>query len=424
MTDTGRPRNDAHARGKLVVLMITAFMDMVGILMVVPLLPFYAQDLNGSGYVSRTLAALHMNGDGAVVSLLIATFAIVQLVSAPIWGRVSDRFGRRPAMMIGLGGSALAYLVFAYAPTLDWLFLSRIVQGAGGGTVGVIQAYVADSTRPEDRAKALGWLSAATNAGVALGPVIGGGAMHFLGRSGPGLSAALMSCITMLFAYHYLTESHDAAAVKAAGKVVRKSSEAVMRVVSHGAEPASRLIWIYAITMGSFQAMSTTLALFLAWRFGVTASTIGFFFTYIGTISVITRALVLGKMVDRFGEARLSRLGMVLLACGLGGMPLAPNIPMLAVAVALVPLGTAFTFPCVTGLLSRVVASHERGLYMGVQQTFGGIARVAGPLYFGWAYDHLGQRVPFLTAAVVVLLTITLGLNMESYVKPAERQAA
>jgi MFS family permease len=424
MTDTGTPRNDAHARGKLVVLMITAFMDMVGILMVVPLLPFYAQDLNGSGYVSRALAALHMSGDGAVVSLLIATFAIVQLVSAPIWGRVSDRFGRRPAMMIGLGGSALAYLVFAYAPTLDWLFLSRIVQGAGGGTVGVIQAYVADSTRPEDRAKALGWLSAATNAGVALGPVIGGGAMHFLGRSGPGLSAALMSCITMLFAYHYLTESHDAAAVKAAGKVVRKSSEAVLRVVSHGAEPASRLIWIYAITMGSFQAMSTTLALFLAWRFGVTASTIGFFFTYIGTISVITRALVLGKMVDRFGEARLSRLGMVLLACGLGGMPLAPNIPMLAVAVALVPLGTAFTFPCVTGLLSRVVASHERGLYMGVQQTFGGIARVAGPLYFGWAYDHLGQRVPFLTAAVVVLLTITLGLDMESYVKPTERQVA
>lgn len=424
MTDTGAPRNDSHARGKLVVLMITAFMDMVGILMVVPLLPFYAQDLNGSGYVSRALAALHMSGDGAVVSLLIATFAVVQLMSAPIWGRVSDRVGRRPAMMIGLGGSALAYLVFAYAPTLDWLFLSRIVQGAGGGTVGVIQAYVADSTRPEDRAKALGWLSAATNAGVALGPVIGGGAMHFLGRSGPGLSAALMSCITMLFAYHYLTESHDAAAVKASGKVVRKSSEAVLRVVSHGAEPASRLIWIYAITMGSFQAMSTTLALFLSWRFGVTASTIGFFFTYIGTISVITRALVLGKMVDRFGEARLSRLGMVLLACGLGGMPLAPNMAMLAFAVALVPLGTAFTFPCVTGLLSRVVASHERGLYMGVQQTFGGIARVAGPLYFGWAYDHLGQRVPFVTAAVVVLLTITLGLNMESYVKPTERQAA
>ncbi|MBI2407028.1 MAG: MFS transporter [Gemmatimonadetes bacterium] len=412
------PNVATDGRGKLVVLMITAFMDMVGILMVVPLLPFYAKDMHESGVMGRLLASIGMGGEGAAVSLLIATYAIVQLISAPYWGRVSDRFGRRPAMMIGLGGSALAYLVFAYAPTLDWLFVSRIVQGAGGGTVGVIQAYVADSTRPEDRSKALGWLSASTNAGVALGPVIGGGAMHFLGTSGPGLAAALMSCITMLFAFHYLTESHDTTGAHAAGKTARKSGDAIWRVVSHSAEPSSRLIWIYAITMGSFQAMSATLALFLSWRFGVTASTIGFFFTYTGVISVITRALILGKMVDRFGEARLSRLGMTLLALGLGTMPLAPNIPVLAISVALVPLGTAFTFPCVTGLLSQVVAAHERGLYMGVQQTFGGIARVVGPLYFGWAYDHLGQRVPFFTAAIVVLLTISLGLNMESYGKP------
>lgn len=417
------PIDEAHARGKLVVLMITAFMDMVGILMVVPLLPFYAKDMHQTGVMGRVLASVGLGGEGAAVSLLIATYAVVQLISAPYWGRVSDRFGRRPAMMIGLGGSALAYLVFAYAPTLDWLFLSRIVQGAGGGTVGVIQAYVADSTKPEERAKALGWLSASTNAGVALGPVIGGAAMHFLGTSGPGLAAALMSCITMLFAFHYLTESHDAAAAHAAGKTVRRSGEAIWRVLSHGAEPSSRLIWIYAITMGSFQAQTTALALFLSWRFGVTAATIGFFFTYIGVISVITRALILGKMVDRFGEARLSRLGMTLLAMGLGGMPFAPNIPVLALAIALVPLGTAFTFPCVTGLLSRVVASHERGLYMGVQQTFGGVARVLGPLYFGWAYDHLGPRVPFVTAAVVVLLTISLGLNMESYVGQEPRTA-
>ena len=420
MTAPIAPYNTAHARGKLLVLMVTAFMDMVGILMVVPLLPFYVKDMHQSGVSGRLLASLGLGGEGTAVSLILVTYAIVQLISAPYWGRVSDRFGRRPAMMIGLAGSACAYLVFAYAKSLDWLFLTRIVQGAGGGTVGVIQAYVADSTKPEDRTKALGWLSASTNAGVALGPVIGGGAMHFLGRSGPGLAASLMSCITMLFAFHFLTESHDAAAVKAAGKIVRTSREAIRRVVSHSAEPSSRLIWIYAITMGSFQAQSTTLALFLSYRHGITAATIGFFFTYIGVISLITRAFVLGKMVDFFGEARLSRLGMVLLSCGLAGMPLAPNIPLLAVAIALVPLGTAFTFPCVTGLLSRVVPSHERGLYMGVQQTFGGIARVAGPLYFGWAYDHLGRSVPFFSAAVIVALTILLGLDMESYTKKPE----
>jgi MFS family permease len=409
--------------GKLVILMITAFMDMVGILMIVPLLPFYAKEMNGTGYVYHVLNSLHMSGDGAVVSVLIATFAVAQLTSAPSWGRVSDRLGRRPALMIGLGASTIAYVIFAYSRSLDWLFISRIVQGAGGGTVGVIQAYVADATKPQDRAKALGWLSAATNAGVALGPVLGALALGF-GAKGPGLAAAVMSTITMAFAYFFLTESHDYAAAKASGKVVRGSREALWRVVSHSGDPASRLIWIYAITMGSFQAMSTTLALFLAWKFGVTRKTIGFFFTYVGVISVVTRAGILGTMVDRFGEARLSRLGMFLLACGLGGMPLAPTIPTLAIAVALVPLGTAFTFPCVTGLLSRVVPQHERGLYMGVQQTFGGVARVVGPLYFGWAFDHHGPGIPFYTAAVIVLLTILLGLDMENYTKPTAAEAA
>ena len=112
---------------------------------------------------------------------------------------------------------------------------------------------------------------------------------------------------------------------------------------------------------------------------------------------------------------------MVLLAVGLATMPLAPNIPMLAISVALVPLGTAFTFPCVTGLLSRIVPQHERGLYMGVQQTFGGVARVLGPIYAGWAFDHLGHGVPFFTAGGVVIATIFLGLDMDRY---ASRSAA
>ena len=114
--------------GKLVVLMITAFMDMVGVLMVVPLLPFYAKAMNGTGVMSRVLGMVGMSGDGAVVSLLIATFAIAQLASAPYWGRVSDRFGRRPALMIGLAATSIAYVIFAYTRSLDWLFISRIVQ--------------------------------------------------------------------------------------------------------------------------------------------------------------------------------------------------------------------------------------------------------------------------------------------------------
>ena len=162
---------------KLLALIITAFVDMVGLLMVIPLMPFYARKL-GAGSL--------------MVTVLVVSFTAAQLLSAPLWGRFSDKYGRRPALLVGLGAAAIAYVVFAFASSIWLLLLSRLVQGAGGGTVGVIQAYVADSTEPQNRAKALGWLSAATNLGVALGPPLGSLAL-LLGHSGPGLVAAALS---------------------------------------------------------------------------------------------------------------------------------------------------------------------------------------------------------------------------------------
>ena len=417
---------------KLMVLMATAFLDMVGLLIVIPILPFYARRLGGEGFAIGGVQF----GIGTVVALLVSTFTIAQLVSAPVWGRFSDRFGRRPALLVALGASAIAYVIFGFANSLTLLFISRIVQGAGGGTVGVIQAYVADSVEPDQRARGLGWLSAATNLGVALGPVlgtfaitlgtrvcnIGGGdspSLHAVGHAMPGLFAALLCLINMAFAWRYLRESHAVGeAHHPTAQKPRTSREAVLRVVQHSGEPASRLIWIYAIAMGAFQGVTAVLALFLADRYGVTEKTISYFFVYIGSISVFARVLLLGKAVDRFGEARLSRLGILLLAIGLGTMPLATSLPLLALAVAFIPLGTAFTFPCVTALLSRVISSRERGLYMGVQQTFGGVARVIAPLWAGFAYDHLGIGVPFYTSAAVVLATLLLGVGLEHYVKP------
>lgn len=223
--------------------------------------------------------------------------------------------------------------------------------------------------------------------------------------------------------------------------------EAVARVVTHSNEPAPRLIWIYAIGIGAFQGMNAILALFLAARFGVTSNTIGYFYTYIGVIAVLTRAVVLGWAVDKFGEARLSRIGQTLLAVGLAALPFIhrmqdpaafaaklggmlpisavaalPYLP-LALAVALLPLGTAFTFPCVTALLSRVIPSSERGLYMGVQQTFGGVARVVFPIVAGFAFDRF-QELPFLLSAGLVAGTILLGLGMEDYTRPKHEPEA
>jgi multidrug resistance protein len=414
-----------HYGKKLTILMITAFIDMVGLLMVIPILPFYAKEL-GAG--------------GLIVGLLVSSFAVAQLLSAPMWGRFSDAYGRRPALLVGLAASAIAYVIFGFAHSLALLFVSRLVQGAGGGTVSVIQAYVADATAPEDRAKALGWLSAATNAGVAIGPVLGSISSQW-GREAPGLFAAGLCLLNIGFAWRYLDESRDmaeAAEAKANPAPRGRSRDAIAHVVTHSAEPASRLIWIYAIAMGAFQGVTSMLALYLAVRFNVTAKTIGFFFAYTGVISVLTRALILGRMVDRYGEARLSRFGSTLMATGIAALafirPLAdpagvaarlggvlppaavallPYLP-LALAVALLPLGTAFTFPCVTAMLSRVISSRERGLYMGVQQTFGGLARVCFPILFGWLFDwHL--PLPFLLASGLVLFTVWIGMDMETY---------
>jgi MFS family permease len=401
--------------GKLAVLMVTAFIDMVGLLMVLPLLPFYAQSM-GAG--------------GLIVGVLVSSFAFAQLIASPFWGRFSDHHGRRPALMIGLTASAIGYVVFAFADSLWLLLLSRVVQGAGGGTVSVIQAYVADSMKPSERAKGLGWLSAATNLGVAVGPVIGSLSLG-MGRAAPGLLAAALCVTNMAFAWRYLSESRDLSDASAQPRKKGRAWEAVMQVVTHSSAPPSRLVWIYAIGMGAFHGVNAVLALFLAARFGVTERTIGFFFMYIGVIAVVTRAFVLGPAVDRLGEARLSRVGIVLLAAGLGLMPFTDQVaPItnwiayvpLALAVALIPLGTAFTFPCVTAMLSKVVPSYERGLYMGVQQTFGGVARVVFPIAAGFAFDRI-LELPFLVGAVLVLSTLSLGLDMEKYSEPIAAKA-
>lgn len=385
------------ALGRLTALIITAFVDMVGLLMILPLMPYYARSLGASALM---------------VAMLMSSFTAAQLLSAPFWGRVSDKYGRRPALLIGLGAAAIAYVVFAYATTIWLLLLSRIVQGAGGGTTGVVQAYVADAVEPEERAKALGWISAATNVGVALGPPVGSFALKLLHVHGPGLIAAALCLFNIAFAWRFLSESRDMAE---AGQTPRKpgaSFAAVKHVFTHSKEAAPRLIWVYAIAIGAFQGITAILALFLADRFGVTADRIWVIFTFMGTISVITRAGFLGRAVDRWGEVKLSHIGMLMLALGLAAFPFMPTYVTLYFAVTLIPLGTAFTFPCVTSLLSRVIGRNERGLYMGVQQTFGGLARVIVPIFAGYTYDHFGHSIPFWVSAGLVMVGFFVGLGI------------
>jgi MFS family permease len=410
----------------LAVLMLTAFIDMVGVLMLLPLLPFYAKDLGANGFVMAWLGS---------------SFLIAQLISAPLWGRVSDRYGRRPALLIGLGASAVAYVVFAYADSLWLLFLSRIIQGAGGGTVGVIQAYVSDVVEPKNRAKGLGWLSAATNVGVMLGPLIGSAASTW-GRHAPGLIAAGLCLANMAFASRFLGESHGADMKAMARKERWATLRAVWRIapiwpvtwitratlgdreaasLTHPSpDLAKRFIWIYAIAIGAFYGLtlSGVLPFFLMERHDITEKTIGPFFAYIGILNVVFRIGLLGKVIDTVGEARATRLGIASLTLGFLSMPFTNNIATLAISTALMPLGATLLFPCVTAMLSQVVGDHERGLYMGLQQTVGNITRVLYALFAGQAWDvgHArfgddGSFIPFFVSAALVAATALLAVR-------------
>lgn len=387
--------------------MATAFIDMVGALMILPLLPFYAVKFGASDFM---------------VMVLVSAFSAMQLVSAPLWGRVSDRYGRKPTLLIGLAGSAVAYVIFAYASTYWLLLVSRLVQGAGGGTTGVIQAYVADSVEPKNRAKGLGWLSAATNLGVVLGPLFGSETTRW-GSHAPGLLAAVLCVLNIAFAWRYLTESHDVRK-KPGAKPPRRMLDAVAGVAWHRIrEPSSRLIWMYSVGIGAFYGVNALIILYLARHFNVTAEKIGPFYAYMGGLSIVFRLFVLGRTVDRFGEARTTRLGATFLALGLALIPFTGPLDLpslltylpLAGILALIPLGTALNFPCVTALLSRVVGENERGLYLGVQQTYGGLARVAYPLLAGALSDHFGEGAPFWLSAAMVASTIAMGIGLERY---------
>jgi multidrug resistance protein len=387
-------------KGKLTVLMITAFVDMLGLAMVIPLLPFYATKLGASA---------------SIVGVLIAAFSIAQLASAPLWGRFSDRYGRRPALLAGLLISAVAYVIFAYAITLWLLLLCRIVQGLGGGTIGVVQAYVADASDPKDRAKSLGWLSAATSLGAVVGPAIGSALIHW-GRHAPGIASAVFCILVSIFAGIYLRESREETPITSEHGVVHPTSAgAVWSVIARPNEPAQRLIWIYAIAIGAFYGTVPTLPLILAHRLPITETNVGYFVMYLGGMGVFVRAGILGRMIEWLGEPRLTRLGLVLLALGLAMVAAVHSYLTLLVALTLMPLGTAFVFPCVTATLSRVVPSRHRGLYMGVQHTFGGVSRVVFPLAAGVAMDHLGLGFPFVVAGVLVLATLPLTASMEDY---------
>jgi multidrug resistance protein len=384
---------------QLSVLMATVFADMVGFTMVLPLLPFYAT---------------RCGANATVVGLLVAVYAVAQFFTAPLWGRASDRWGRRPLILIGLMTSAAAYVLFGLADALWILFASRLVQGAGGGINGVVQAYVADAVEPEERAKALGWLTAATSAGVMIGPAMGSLATN-ISREAPGFLAAALCILNVLFAWNWLPEPPRESAPAGADAPPRRSlRSSFVDVLRHPTAAVPSLIWIYAFGMMAFMAMNSVLALYLKENFGITEKNVGFFFVFVGAVSLVMRAVVLGPAVRRFGEVGVTRLGALALVVGLACIPLPKHLLGLALVVLFVPVGTALLFPATTALVSRRSLRGETGQILGVQQAFGSIARMVGPLWAGFVFQRAGHGYPFWLAAVLMLGVSLLTLRQSN----------
>lgn len=444
---------------QLSVLMATVFIDMIGYLMVLPLLPFYAERLGA---------------DPVVVTLLVAAFAFAQLFTSPFWGRFSDRLGRRPMIILGLVVSMLAFILFGVASGLvagnggeaadgaaagaEWagalglwlLFISRLFQGMGAGTTSVVHAYVSDVVVHGERAKALGWMSAATSAGVTLGPALGSLAARW-GEAAPGFIAAALCLANAVFAWALLPEPERGGAdaeedvedgadgdepgeapvgPEGAPRKERPSIPAAMaRVLAHPGREIHALIFIYAFGMMAFMAMNSVVALFLERRFGATDETIGWFYVYVGALSFVMRAAILGPVVNRLGEVKTLRLGALSIAAGLLaisftgelGLELPWSIVVLAGGAAFVPIGTALLFPSTTSQISGRARRRETGQTLGVQQAFGGVSRVVGPIWAGFAFRDLGVPTPFWIGAAIMVGVFLIGLRVHPLRQPSRR---
>ncbi len=377
--------------------MVVAFVSTLGEFLVVALLPFYAER-----YGATPLE----------VGALVSAFALAAMASAPLWGRLADRSGRRPALLLGLVVSAAGYLLFGMAQSLELLLLARLVHGVGGGTVPVVFAYIADSVTGERRAEGIGWVTAVTSSAAMTGPAVGSLAAQ-LHPAGAGAVAAAFSLAAAVFARIWLPESRQRREESDAEEVPYSILGAVGRVAVQPLRPLNLLIWIYAAGQIGMAGMTAIIGLYLGRRFGVDESNIGLFFFYLGGLSIAFRVLVLGWAVRRYGELSVLRAGAVSFGVGLVAIPFATGLWTLGAAVFFVPLGTSLLFPCTTSQVSkRAPGSDVVGQVLGVQQAYGNASKIAAPLVATYMFQALSPEAPFVAIGVVLILAAVMSVRL------------
>jgi MFS transporter, DHA1 family, tetracycline resistance protein len=378
-------------------LFLIVFVDLVGFGLVIPLLPFYA---------------LRFAASPQQVTLLLAVFSLMQLFTAPFWGRVSDRIGRRPVLIVSMAASALAYLWMGAATALWMLFAARAVAGICAGNIAAAQAYIADITGPEDRAKGMGLIGAAFGLGFIIGPALGG----LLAGDNPATPdvelpawvAAGLSLLALCGVAAILPES-----LRTDGHRLTPARSRIASVLGMLGRPIlSRLILIFFLVILAFAGMESTFALWATEQFTWGPRQVGYVFAYVGVLSAILQGGAIGLLTRRFGEERLLLCGLTLIGIGLLALPLARGVPMLGISVSGLALGMGLVQPSINSLVSRRAGPEEQGEVLGVAQSVGSLSRVLGPVAAGFFFAEFGRHAAFLWGAALVGLALLAVLRL------------
>ena len=375
-------------RSPLLFLFVTVFVDMMGYGIVVPLLPFYVQQ--------------HTTG-AALVGLLSSLYAAMQFVGSPFLGGLSDRAGRRPVLLLCLFGASLAYLLLGLADTLLLLVTAVAMAGVAAGTPATAQAYIADSTSPEDRARGLGLIGAAFGLGLIAGPALGGLlSLHSLGA--PAFAASALALCNVAFGFFILPESLPAER-RAPTPILYLNPVSQLGSVLKMGSIRALLLAVFLLNL-SFAGLLTNFPLFGNVRFGWDATGNAFFFAFVGVCAVLTQGVLLGRLQPRFGEEGLLLGGLSLMALDLGLMALVPSGWMLYPVVGTLAVGIGLAIPSLTALISRRVSGREQGKVMGGQQAILSLTLILGPLIAGLAFDHLGVPAPYWIGGLLAALAL------------------
>jgi multidrug resistance protein len=357
----------------------TVLIDLIGFGIVLPLLPLWAETFGASPIV---------------IGLLTASYALMQFVFAPVWGRLSDRYGRRPVILISLAGSAVSALLIGLAGTLLLLFVARILNGISGASYGAAQAYVADVTKPEERSRGMGMIGAAFGVGFVLGPAIGALFAH-VSPSLPFFVAAGLAAANFAAAWAWLPESRRPGARPQPAPRL----EVLRRAL--GRRELGPLVLLSFVGTFAFVAMESTFALFGDRRFGYSPAQVGLLFAYVGVASVVAQGYLVGKLTARHGESRVLQWGLAGTGVGLALLAAADVLWLLLIALALLAGAAGLVFATTTALVSLSAGEDEQGGALGILASSGGLARIAGPVAALALFGALGPSAPLLMGAAL-----------------------